>query len=90
MIFLNAFLIGAFAYVFTNILIQPGEILGFFGNWINRLPDYLRKPLGGCEACFAGQLALWFGLFYYEIPFFEIPFFIGLSILTAVYIYNKI
>jgi len=40
-----------------------GNVLGFAGKWIAKLPtDYLRKPLGTCPRCMVstwGTLALW-------------------------------
>lgn len=91
LIFLHAILIGVFGYVFSNILIQPNQILSFYGKMLSRIKsDYIRKPLGDCDACFSGQVALWYSLLYYEIAFFEIPFFITLSILTANFLYNRL
>jgi len=39
--------------------IQHGELLSRVGDLIYKLPETLRKPLGTCEACTAGQMALW-------------------------------
>ena len=39
--------------------IQHGEILSRVGDLIYKLPEKIRKPLGTCEACTAGQMALW-------------------------------
>ena len=52
------------AYAITGILLQPGELLGRLGDLIDRLPQWLAKPLGMCSKCFAGQLALWSYPFY--------------------------
>ena len=49
-----------------NDIIQRGEILEHYGRIIERLPEWLSKPLGACPECFAGQMALWFGFFYPE------------------------
>jgi len=49
-----------FSYTFSNILIEPGMIFGWWWKVLNRLPEWLKKPLGGCELCFGGQLSLWY------------------------------
>lgn len=65
-LFVYPLLIAITGWVFTMILIQPGEIFGWYGWLISNIPSaYLRKPLGECEYCFAGQLAFWFYLVLY-------------------------
>jgi len=39
--------------------IQQEQLLSRVGDLIYKLPETLRKPLGTCEACTAGQFALW-------------------------------
>ena len=58
----EAILIGLFAYVFCNILTDTGMIFGKYYQWLQKLPEWLAKPLGMCEYCFAGQIALWYYL----------------------------
>lgn len=58
--------VGIVAYVFV-ILTSPGMIFYFWYKWIDHLPDWAFKPLGGCNMCFGGQLALW----YYLIKYFH-------------------
>ena len=56
----------AFCFVFAvsfNLMIQQGEILSFWGAILNKIPEYLSKPLGSCVKCFGGQLAFWSYLF---------------------------
>ena len=53
-----AFQLSVVAWVF-NYLLEPEMIFGWYGRIINRLPDWLFKPLGGCNICFGGQLAFW-------------------------------
>ena len=48
-----------FSFVVRHVLMQPNELLCEYDNLIQRLPDWLYKPLGGCMKCFAGQLMLW-------------------------------
>jgi hypothetical protein len=74
-------LIAIFAFVYSNILTQPSEILSgvyrklyVFFNSDNRIMNGkqlhpLFKVLIHCEKCIAGQLALWFTLFgsWFEI-----------------------
>lgn len=50
------------AWVFCMVLCDEGMIFNFYYRWIEKLPDWLFKPLGGCEYCFGGQLALWYYL----------------------------
>ncbi len=47
------------AYTFTNILAQPEMIFGWYADLIDRLPNWIAKPLGKCDLCLSGQLALW-------------------------------
>ena len=67
MIFLTSILIGIAAYVFTNILIDPDMIFGWYYDLIDKLPEWLAKPLGKCEYCLAGQLSMW----YYLVKYFN-------------------
>lgn len=50
----------------SRIITQPGEILSFYWNLIDKLPDWLNKPLGGCSKCFTGQLAFWLYIYLYD------------------------
>ena len=74
---LESFYIAVFAavigWVFAEILIKEGEVLGFWGQFIEwalvkqkvvngrqyRVESYFFKPLGGCHKCVSGQIALW-------------------------------
>lgn len=56
-------LIGITAWVFTNILIDPDMIFGFWYRILDKMPEWIAKPMGKCEYCLAGQLALWYYLF---------------------------
>lgn len=81
----EAIIIGITAWVFTLILIEPDMIFYKYGQLIRKLPDWLNKPLGLCEYCFAGQLALWYFIYYscgnYNL-FFHIGF-ISVAIFTV-------
>jgi hypothetical protein len=58
-----------FAYVFSCVLTMPGEILGFYGDFLERVHasrPWLAKPLGYCAKCFAGQVAFWSFPFYWD------------------------
>jgi hypothetical protein len=69
--FLFAILIAIFAFVYTNILIDTGEILEWWSSfWYNVFDNEGRLSKGDgyhplykgfiqCEKCVAGQLALW-------------------------------
>ncbi len=60
---LTAFKLAVCAWVITNILMDEGMILYFWRRFITPLPQWLYKPLGGCDYCFGGQVALWYALF---------------------------
>ena len=61
--------IAAFAALWASVLrhlIEPGEVLSFYGRWLFRMQEtreWLAKPLGLCAACHAGQV----GLFGYPL-----------------------
>lgn len=69
--FIYSFLIAVFAFVYTNILTQNGEVLGevyaFFYNVFDTPKreaeglgyHWLFKMIMQCEKCVAGQAALW-------------------------------
>lgn len=49
------------AFTFSNILTQPEHLLGKVTAWLeDHLPEYIYKPLIGCQYCVAGQWALWY------------------------------
>lgn len=50
------------AWVFSCLLIEDGMIFGKWWVVLNKLPSWLSKPLGACEYCLAGQIALWYGV----------------------------
>lgn len=53
------------AFVFTNMLTDNGQILYHVSEKLEeKLPEWLFKPLIGCQYCVAGQWALWFFLYY--------------------------
>jgi hypothetical protein len=59
----NCFYAAAFAWVFSNVLTTEGNVLAFYGRWLEMLYQrrltWLAKPLGWCGKCLSGQLALW-------------------------------
>jgi len=87
LIFLYAPLIAISAYVFKEFLIQEGELLQFYGSFLNKIEnDNIRKPLGGCLQCFSGQLALWSGLFFLKPNPFDLIILICLTIFSTILI----
>lgn len=50
-------LFSVIGYVFTEILLD--DLLYFYDRWLDKLPEWLQKPLGRCSVCFTGQLSLW-------------------------------
>lgn len=51
------------AWVFSEHLIHPGNVFGWWGRALEWLHQHrlgwLAKPMGFCSKCFAGQLAFW-------------------------------
>lgn len=92
---LTFILIGIAAWVFTMILGNPDMLFGWWFKWIEQLPEWVSKPLGACEYCLAGQLALWYYLIKYfnNYDFIEHILMVSLSIfivkLTNTIIYGK-
>ena len=75
-------LIGIAAWAFTNILMDGEMIFGWWYKILNKLPEWLAKPLGKCEYCLSGQMAFWFYLYEYwnDYDFFQHILLISLSI----------
>lgn len=47
------------AWVVCVPLTEPGKIFSTYARALERLPRWISYPLGLCELCFAGQIALW-------------------------------
>lgn len=51
------------AWTARNILMRPGMVLHGYFRWLDRQAvagrEWLAKPLGYCDQCFAGQIAFW-------------------------------
>lgn len=57
------------AFTYSNMLTAPGQILNQLSDYLERkLPEWLYKPLIGCQYCVSGQWALWF---YFYVCFIE-------------------
>lgn len=83
--------ISIISVVYVMILQQPGMLLDWWNNILNKMPDWISKPLGTCEYCFSGQVALWGYLFIWN-NWIEWVFFTALTIfLTHIisWIYEK-
>lgn len=80
--FLDSILLAIASWVYVFILLKDGMILSWMWNILDRLPEWLQEPLGGCEYCVAGQLALWYYLWkkFYEYDVAEHILFITLTI----------
>lgn len=53
------------AFVYSNMLTENGMIFhGLFEYLEERLPEWIFKPLIGCQYCVSGQWSLWFFLYY--------------------------
>ena len=71
------------AYIFT-VLTWEGKIFHFYRKLIDRLPDWLFKPLGGCHMCFTGQVCFWYYLIFIDgYNFFDHLFFASAGIFLS-------
>jgi hypothetical protein len=80
-------LIGQFGAVWGEILTAPGFIFDWYIRLIDKLPDYVKKPIGWCHYCFAGQIALFAYLYIcgdYNI-FLHIIFIINAIFFTDIF-----
>ena len=82
---IDCIVIAVCCFVWVNILMQPGNIFNCYNKLIEKVPEWLYKPLGGCDYCFTGQVALWYFLFYYGFDFLIIPY-----ILISIFIIHLI
>jgi hypothetical protein len=65
-LFLISISLGIFGAVWGEILTAQGFILDSYIKLLERIPDWLKKPLGYCSYCLVGQLALIGGFFMPE------------------------
>jgi hypothetical protein len=73
----------------SRVITLEGELFYFYWKWIEPLPDWLNKPLGGCSKCFTGQVAFWSYIFLFDYNlFYHILF--TLSAITIAYIVDLI
>ena len=81
-----SFAISIIAFTYSVILTEPHQILNGVYEWLEkRLPEWLFFPIIGCEKCVAGQMALWYCIFFRE-PTFESLFLIMFSIFIVTFI----
>lgn len=83
MLILYSLLIAITGFVYSNLLTEEGHIFHGLKNFLKEhLPEYLYKPVIGCERCVTGQLALWVYLYfnYADYNFVNHIIFISLSI----------
>ena len=79
---IHAVLLGVTAYTFVHIL-QDTMTFKWYKNLLEKLPDVLKLPLGGCSLCFGGQIALWSYIYFYHASIYEAIIFISLTIFTV-------
>jgi len=58
--------ISIIAFVYAELLTEPGQILNPLFRLLVNLPEYINKPLIGCSKCVSGQLACWTYLWYWH------------------------
>jgi hypothetical protein len=76
-------------FMISALIQEPHTPLSWYGSLIDRLPWYLRKPLGGCYKCFTGEVLLWYFVFTKPFDVIELLFFVFAGIFVSI-IYNKI
>ena len=86
-IFLS-FQIAVLAWVYTEILTEPKEVLGWWCKWLHKVikNEFLLKPLCDCPYCVAGQLSLW-GYLYFNWDTYNLIshlLFIGMGIFMII------
>lgn len=74
-IFITSLALAITAFVYSQLLTEPGQLLAWWGNFLDRFfqndrryvqgygPHPVYKLLIGCTRCVSGQFALWFFLF---------------------------
>lgn len=87
------------AYVYSDVLTEPGMALNWLYHLLSKLPEPIFKPLIGCFRCVAGQMSFWVYLIYYLKTNFGLTemlssignhiFFISLTIFLT-WIINKV
>lgn len=68
----------ALAIMLTDFM-QPGMIFDFYGAWLDKIGEFIAKPLGGCITCFSMWCIIFMGIMY--IWFY--PVWVGLSCLAV-------
>lgn len=70
------------------ICTEEGMIFAWYYKMIQKLPDFLYKPAGGCNLCFAGQTSLWYYFIahWHAYNFFTHLVFISATILIVLII----
>jgi len=81
--------ISLIAFMFSALTQDEHTLLTWYGRLLEKLPWYLRKPLGGCYMCFSGQVCMWYFLFTKPFDVFELGFFISAGIFLSM-IYHRI
>ena len=62
----QAFQVGVFGFVFCVLLMEQGQILSWYDDWLSDVEEelqWLSHPMGRCEKCFTGQVSFWLWLF---------------------------
>lgn len=62
------FKITIIAFIFIQMG-EPGMIFSFYQKAIDKFPQWLYKPFGGCLYCFTGQVCFWGYLIKYHFDF---------------------
>jgi hypothetical protein len=86
---IEIFKISLIAFMFCALGQDEDDIFFWYQQLIRNLPEWIRRPLGGCYMCFTGQVCLWYSLFTKPLQVVDLLFFISAGILSAM-IYNKI
>ena len=75
-------------------LMQPGHIFSFWPKYLASKawawPSWVRKPLGECPTCMAGQFGFWTGAILFGLAVFKIVIFTAFVILIRELIHDRI
>lgn len=92
-LFIEAYLISVTAIIYSEVLTDNGMILERLYVLLDKLPDWLFKPLIGCVKCVSGQIACWYFIFNHEYSLISHIAFMSFVIWLTIFnfgFYNKL
>ena len=85
---IDVILIGLICSVYIHYLTGDGDIMYKYYLLLTRLPEWVAKPLGLCEYCLSGQIALWYYILTYKLSISIVAYVSGAILMTN--IFNKL